>query len=419
MIELNNDTSVTQAKVVWPFYAYAAFSFLVACILLFVHSDDLLGHYFQPQLLAIVHSMAIAWATMIILGASYQLLPVIAGKKLYSEVIAKWSFYLAALSIPFLIFGFYHFSFDVKFLTAALVLLIAFILFLWNVYQTVFNAAVIQGDYILSASVYLVLTILLGTLLAYNFRFNVLEEGSLSYLKLHAHVGIIGWFLFLIIGVGSKLIPMFLISKYQNESLLKRVYYLLHASILSFFISQTFYKNLYIEYLSILGFILIAMSFVYYIYQAYQHRLKKSVDAAMKSSNISVISILAIIIIAGLMIGLKENKPGIAVSYGFVIFFGWISLLILGMTFKTLPFIIWNAQYADVSGKTPNPKEMYSHKIFSIMLIVYVLGLLSALIGINFMNEVLLKSSSLMLVLAAILYNINVWKILTHKKHVA
>ena len=75
------DTNVTSAKIVWPFYAYAAVAFLCSCVLLFLKSNLLLGHYFQPSLLAITHTMAIAWATMVIIGATLQLLPVLTNKQ--------------------------------------------------------------------------------------------------------------------------------------------------------------------------------------------------------------------------------------------------------------------------------------------------------------------------------------------------
>jgi hypothetical protein len=55
------------------------------------------------------------------------------------------------------------------------------------------------------------------------------------------------------------------------------------------------------------------------------------------------------------------------IAYGFIIFFGWITAIILGMTFKTLPFIVWNKVYHQQAGKgkTPNPKDLFSATDFS------------------------------------------------------
>src|SRR5690554_1962988 len=96
--------------VVVPFYLYAALFFLVSCGLLIFSAGSFQGHHFQPDLLAITHAMALGWGTMMILGASYQLIPVLVESKLQSRFLAKSSFVLAALGIPFLVYGFYTFQ---------------------------------------------------------------------------------------------------------------------------------------------------------------------------------------------------------------------------------------------------------------------------------------------------------------------
>jgi hypothetical protein len=73
----NNLVKNTSYKVVLPFYLYAAFAFLAATILLFLSTSSLNQHYFNPEILAITHIMALGWGTMMILGASHQLVPVL------------------------------------------------------------------------------------------------------------------------------------------------------------------------------------------------------------------------------------------------------------------------------------------------------------------------------------------------------
>src|SRR5688572_31995761 len=100
----------TSYKVVLPFYIYAALALLAATILLFFSTTAFTGHYFHPKTLAITHTMALGWGTMIILGASHQLVPVLIEGKLYSIALAHVSFILAALGIPLLVFAFFHFN---------------------------------------------------------------------------------------------------------------------------------------------------------------------------------------------------------------------------------------------------------------------------------------------------------------------
>ena len=54
--------------------------------------------------------MALGWGTMVILGASHQLVPVLIEQELYSNKLGYLSFCLAAIGIPLLVYGFYIFD---------------------------------------------------------------------------------------------------------------------------------------------------------------------------------------------------------------------------------------------------------------------------------------------------------------------
>ena len=106
----NDAVKNTSHKVVIPFYSYAALALLAANLLLFFSAESFTGHYFHPHILAITHAMALGWGTMIILGASHQLLPVLTESRLYSVALAYLSFAAAAAGIPLLLYGFYVFN---------------------------------------------------------------------------------------------------------------------------------------------------------------------------------------------------------------------------------------------------------------------------------------------------------------------
>src|SRR5690606_30007417 len=74
------DISIGKAPhpiAVLPFYGTGAVCFAALALLLFLASGELMGHHFSPHLLAIVHTAALGWGTMVIFGAAYQLLPVV------------------------------------------------------------------------------------------------------------------------------------------------------------------------------------------------------------------------------------------------------------------------------------------------------------------------------------------------------
>ncbi|MCJ7756819.1 MAG: hypothetical protein MUP24_01630 [Gillisia sp.] len=418
----NNLVKNTSHKVVLPFYLYAAFAFLAATILLFLSTSSLNQHYFNPEILAITHIMALGWGTMMILGASHQLVPVLIEGKLFSNILAHFSFITAAIGIPLLAYGFYVFNMGWPAQWGAILINTAILSYLGNLTLSMIKRKKVNvhATFVLTAALWLFVTTLVGLLLVYNFSDPILPSDSLHYLSLHAHLGIIGWFLLLVIGVGSRLIPMFLISKYSNTKLLWMIFGLINTGLLTFIIFFLYVPQISFYLISFASILFGIGSFGYYCYHSFKQRIRKKVDEIMKISLLSVIMmllpvILLFIIIVWLLI--NSINPQLVLVYGFVIFFGWITAIILGMTFKTLPFIVWNKVYHLQAGlgKTPNPKDMFSNKIFSLMSIAYLAGFILFLIGVYLANNLLLKLASFLLLLAALFYNWNVLKIFSHK----
>ncbi len=411
----------TNYRVVLPFYIYAALSFLVAAILLLLHTDVVQFHYFNPYTLAITHIMALGWGTMIIFGASHQLLPVLVEGKLDSNLLAYLTFIFTAIGIPILIIGFYIFHTGWVLQTGAVLINIGVVCYLVNVLKSSFksNNQNVHAWYVITASLWLLSTTFFGLLLVWNFTAFILPKDSLNYLSIHAHLGLIGWFLLLVIGVGSRLIPMFLISKYTNNKILWWIFGLINFGLISFIVFKIFEITPISFYISIAFVLAGIILFGRHCLKAYKVRIRRKVDEQMKTSLLSIIQMLLpfLALITALLFLPTDTHSNIILLYGFCMFFGWITAIILGMTFKTLPFIVWNKVYHIKAhkGKTPAPKELFSEKIYNIMLITYLIGFILFIFGLMFINQIILKSGSIALLIAAILYFYNVNKTLLHK----
>src|SRR6185312_1406160 len=141
--------------------------------------------------------------------------------------------------------------------SAIVVAIFCFVINIWGT-LTGGNRDNVHAVYAVTASVWLLLAAFTGLALVYNFTSPFLPQGSLAYLPFHAHIGIAGWFLLLVIGVGSRLIPMFLISKYDDKKLLWRIYYLINFALIGFIICFL-YINVNWLYLIPLSAILLAV----------------------------------------------------------------------------------------------------------------------------------------------------------------
>lgn len=417
-----SSTKNTSHKIVLPFYGYAALSLLVATLLLLTSSLSFTQHYFQPKTLAITHLMALGWGTMMILGASYQLIPVLIEGKLFSNLMAYLSFLLAGTGIPLLVYAFYNFNMGSPAQYGAILINAAIVLYLVNLAMSIIKSknGNIHAVFIFTAALWLLLTAVVGLLLVYNFTLNILPRDSVYYLSAHAHMGLIGWFLFLVVGTASRLIPMFLISKYSNNIVLWIIYLLINFALFSFILIFLYFNQALLYLLPSAAILVALIMFGYYCYMCYRGRIRKQVDDQMKISLLSIAMmgfpvILMLSIVTLLLVSGQNIK--LILLYGFSVFFGWITAMILGMTFKTLPFIIWNKVYHHKAGlgKTPNPKDLFSNNLFASMGIAYLAGFVLFAAGIIISNAFILKCGAVFLLLAAVLYNLNVFKMFLHK----
>ncbi|HRO08263.1 MAG TPA: hypothetical protein PK047_05300 [Saprospiraceae bacterium] len=414
----------TSYKVILPFYIYGAVSFLVATIMLLASNQDFTGHYFNPHILAVTHTMALGWGTMIILGASHQLVPVLIEGRLYSEKLAMYTFYLAAIGIPVLVYAFYVFNMGPIAKWGGRFVVIAVLLYLINIAKSIDKSqhTNVHAVFVLGAVIWLFLTVLVGLALVYNFTYLLLPKDHLHYLYFHAHLGIIGWFLLLVIGVGSRLIPMFMISKYTNTRLLWTIFVLINLALL-FFVAFFYWMETLIglTFIPVLFILTAIILFGFYCFKAYQQRLRKQIDDQVKISLLAVamlmLPIIMLITVISLLITVTDQETNLILTYGFLVFFGWLTAIILGMTFKTLPFIVWNKVYHKKSslGKTPNPKDLIHPGVFKIMAVAYLLGLVLFSTGIILLSSMLLKTGAVCMLLTAVLYNFNVFKVINHK----
>ena len=412
----------TSYKIVIPFYLYAALSFLIAAVLLLSAAGAFTGHYFNPHILAVTHMMALGWGAMIILGASHQLVPVLIEEGLYSERLAYASLILAGTGIPLLAYGFYVFNMGWPAQWGAILVNAGLAAYLVNLTVSILKSRHenVHAVFVFTAVLWLLLTTLFGLLLVFNFTHSIFPKDSLYFLSLHAHMGIIGWFLLMVIGIGSRLIPMFLISKHTDAKTLWKVYYLINAGLGAFIFIFLFFPN---GLLYALPSLLVAAGlalFGKYCRAAYRQRIRKQVDDQVKLSLLSVfmlaIPFASLLLIICFLI-FNGRQLNLVLLYGFTIFFGWITAIILGMTFKTLPFIVWNKVYHQKAGlgKTPSPKDLFSDKIFRSMSIAYLSGFVLFSAGILCAEVAVLNVAAFLLLAAALLYNWNIFILLAHK----
>jgi len=408
--------------VVVPHFIFGGLALLVITLLIVVEPSIFTQQFINPKLLAVTHLTVLGWVTMIIFGALYQLIPVIMEVKLYSEKLAKISFILLALGAICLSYSFWNFDIGTEMFFSAVFIIIAVVLFVINVTATSIKStkASIERTFIVTAVAWLLFTVFAGLTLVINLAHPFLKPTQVTLIKLHAHAGIIGWFFQLIIGVSSRLLPMFMVSHNLNKKKLTATYYLLNLGLLIGVFSL--YNNWQIGVnIAIVSVVLGILFYLSYLFEAYKKRIRKHLDIGMKQSVLSFLIILIPLLLILLLVfgfnSLKNLTQPIIIAYGSTIVLGFITSLILGQTYKTLPFIIWLKVYRKRvgKGKIPLPKELYSEKIATIQLWSFSVGFIILLAGIVVQSTNLVRLGGVILVLTVLLYNYNSLKIILHK----
>jgi hypothetical protein len=410
-------------KLVVSHYLASALSFVAMAIMLLFASSALNGHYFHPKLLAITHTAALGWGTLIIFGACYQLLPVILETELHSHKLGWVSLTLFFTGMVLLVCAFWTFDPGLCMQSGSLLVLTGTVVFGLNAFLTARKVKKpgIYQEFIITSCIWLLATAILGTLMVFNFQYAFLHTDHLQFLKLHAHMGIGGWFLLLIVGVSSKLIPMFLVSTKQKTGYLSACYYLINTALILFLI-DTYLKGLnsktyFIAVLAIAGI----FCWMAYVFHCFKSRMRKSFDLPIWHTLLSLGLLLISVVVLPFIIFYQLKADPLSVKntnlYGTLLFMGWITALILGQTFKTLPVIAWIKHYHHLAGKStiPLPADLFNTKILQLQLLAFSLFSGSFYLGLIFQLDVLLKTGLLCFLITSILYIINIFIIILHK----
>lgn len=407
------DEHIPGLKAVLPYYLLASIGFVIFHVLLVFAAPELPLHYFQPKLLALTHLFVLGWATMMIFGASNQLVPVISETKLFSTTLPVLNLVLLVAGIPMLVGSFWAFQFTWIAYTGGACILLAIILHSFNIYKSISaGKSNIITDILLMAHAWLFITATIGLLLLINLVFPLFPEEHLHYLKIHAPIGMAGWFLQLIIGVSSRLVPMFILSRNENTKLLNITFYCLNAGLALFLIEGMVFRSFYGKYAYLVLIVAGLIAYARYIHGCYKSALRKQNDAGMKQTFIAISFILgALILLSVVLWPGADLQPNITTALGLTFFSGLVSIIIMGQTFKTLPFIIWMHITRPNTLPELMPKDLFKERWVNVQIWIYLPGLAMLLAGLLANMTILLQGGAIFMLSAAIIYMTHVFYI--------
>ena len=378
---------------------------LVGVGLLVLRPAMLATYHYNQYVIAATHLFVLGWICTIVMGAMYQLVPVALETRLYSERLAAWQFAFHLVGFAGMVWMFWtwnmkqvgHFG---SVLTVGVGLFVYNIVRTllrvprWNVIATAVASAL--GWLVVAVSVGLTIAVgkcsyeaasvsgagsLLGALVqglkavaTFTGRFD-----QIAAMHAHAHLGVVGVFIMLIVGISYKLVPMFTLSDMQSRGRALASVALLNVGLLGAFVTILLRHPLKF------GFALVAVAglacYGVEMVAILRARKRRALDWGLKSF-LTAISLLVPLSVLALVL----SWPGLPLNtvtgrlenlYGFLALAGVISFAIIGMFYKIIPFLVWYGSYSTQIGlrKVPSLADLYSPGLQAAGYWTYVAGL--------------------------------------------
>ena len=385
-------------------------------------------YHYSPGAIALTHLFVLGWLCSIVMGAMYQLVPVALEAKLFSERLAQIQFAFHITGCVGMVWAFQVWNLKSVAQFGA-VLAVGVALFIYNLARTLLRVPKwnVVATSVASAIGWVLLAVAAGLVIAvakssseslpklagFVFRFD-----PIGAMHAHAHLGAIGFFLVLIVGVSYKLIPMFTLSELQNHRRAAWSVILLNARLAGSFVTillRSPWK---------LAFALVVISalalYTLELRAILLARKRASLDWGVRYFLTAVGFMFPLSIIAAVL-----SWPGLPVNactmqlenvYGFLGLVGVVSFAIMGMLYKIIPFLVWFGTYSRHIGRAQVPvlAEMYSARLQVIGYWIFLAGLLTTLVAMEFSNPVAVRWGGGLLVASLAVFGFNVAKMLRH-----
>jgi hypothetical protein len=329
-------------------------AFVLACGAVPALAPELAGHYYHPRLAALAHTVTLGWITLSIMGASYQLIPIVLERRVWSERLARWQFWILALGIAGMVAHFYLGRWP-GLLLAAVMVAAGVAMHLVNAVMTLKSVERwrLTARFIVMAFTGLGLTVLFGLILGADRIWKFLPGGFFPTLHAHFHLALLGFVAPVVMGVAARVYPMFMLAP-EPSGWPERIQFWG----LALGVPAVVTGLLAAPALVAPGAIAVAAAasaHLTWVSRMARDRKRPALDWGLRF----VLTGSTFLIAAG-AVGLALafdllSGPRAALAYAVLALGGWVSLTIVGMMLKIIPFLVWYRIYSPLAGRAPVP----------------------------------------------------------------
>jgi hypothetical protein len=393
----------------------AAASFMVGAFGIVWLAPELAGHYYHPRIAALTHVITLGWITLTIMGASYQLIPVVLQRSIWSERLARWQLWMLLVGVTGMV-GHFYLGTGPGLLSAAALVAVGSTAHLLNVGRTLHGYT--QWDFTarLVALGYagLALTIVFGLGLGADRIWTFLPGQFFARLQAHFHLALLGWVTPMVLGVAARVYPMFLLAPEPTGWPARLQFWGLASGVPAVVIGLLAGSTLIAAGATAVA--VAAFGHAMWVVRMVRRRKRPQLDSGLRF----VLTGTAFLLPAtglGLAFGFDViSGPRLALAYAVVCLGGWVSLTIVGMMLKIVPFLVWCHVYSPHAGtrRVPSLAQLgwpaAERSAYALLTSGMILLPISAAAG----NAAWIRAAGAVLSLGAIAFATSIGRVLCH-----
>lgn len=357
---LTGTSLAAQGRLPLAFMGLALAWLVAATGMLLVQPDLLSLPHVHPRVVALTHAWVLGFFVTVACGAIYQLAPVALGTTLVSERYGWWHLGLHAVGVPGMVWSFWVWDMTAlgHFGTAVALGILLFSVNTWRTIRHSGRSGTVAWSLALAAG-WLLLTVLLGLLLAANRFWYFLPVDPIALLRAHAHLGLVGFFVTLLQGVGFQLVPMFTLGEVRDWRLANIGLALSQGGLLVLGPALIWHGE-WIALLSATAITAGMLCSAVGLRRSLATRKKRALDPGTRAFLRGGVGVIAagavgmVLLVPGTPWGSAAGGFG-AMTYALIAVAGGLLPCIAGMMCKIVPFLTWMRAYGPHVGRMPTP----------------------------------------------------------------
>ncbi len=311
------------------------------------------GAWLVPATIGVTHALTLGWLLTSVMGVLYQLAPVALGTEVRSHRLGYLTLFLHAAGTLGVVAGAWAWAPRVLGLAWSLVFA-GLAAWTWNLLPALRGTrAPAIARYVAAGLALLWLALLAaGARIGNALGWWMVPREAL--VAVHVHLALAGFGTLVVMGVGSRLFPMFLLVRGGLEWPLRWAGPCTAGGVLLYAAARLGSA----APLAVAGGAVLAFGIALFLAQVaswFRHRARRRLDPGLALAAGAAVA-LALAVAAGVALLAGAGGARLAGAYGVLGLVGWVTLLVGGMYAKILPFLTWMQCFSPRVGQRGLPK---------------------------------------------------------------